>query len=334
MEALQATLGTLQVGDPTSAHNLTVFPLMANGSGVEDPGYLTLDEALATGRFKIREHEIPTVPTLVAENALDVAVFLLDGEELVGARQDRVINLSILVPAQTKLDIPVSCVEAGRWHDVSPMFASSARSQVAFSRARRTRHVSLSMLLSDGGVRASDQGAVWADMDTLAHAMGVRPATGAMREVFERRALDIEQYAERIRPLDRQVGACFAVNGRVTGCDLFDSPRTLARLLPKLAQSYAADAIARARSGSRSPEASAVTSFLQAVGRCEPLSFKALGEGEDWRLSAPGVAGGALFARDRVIHLCAFALDEEEHAPHMESASRRRMRWSARGREE
>lgn len=41
--------------------------------------------------------------------------FLLDGEELVGAKQNRILNLSILVPGQTSLEIPVSCVEQSRW---------------------------------------------------------------------------------------------------------------------------------------------------------------------------------------------------------------------------
>jgi hypothetical protein len=41
---------------------------------------------------------------------------LLDGEELIGAKQNRALNLTILAPAKQVIVIPVSCVEAGRWH--------------------------------------------------------------------------------------------------------------------------------------------------------------------------------------------------------------------------
>jgi hypothetical protein len=40
---------------------------------------------------------------------------LLDGEQLVGAKQNRIPNMIVLVAAQTEVTIPVSCVEQGRW---------------------------------------------------------------------------------------------------------------------------------------------------------------------------------------------------------------------------
>ena len=48
-------------------------------------------------------------------NPLDEAVLLYDGEELVGAKQNRILNVSVLVGAGAKMPIPVSCVEQGRW---------------------------------------------------------------------------------------------------------------------------------------------------------------------------------------------------------------------------
>jgi hypothetical protein len=55
------------------------------------------------------------VPTLRLTSAADRPVLLLDGEELIGAKQNRVLNTTVLVAAHSRLTIPVSCVEQGRW---------------------------------------------------------------------------------------------------------------------------------------------------------------------------------------------------------------------------
>lgn len=54
------------------------------------------------------------MPELVVENPLAERVLLYDGEELVGAKQNRIVNVSVLVEAKSSLRIPVSCVEQGR----------------------------------------------------------------------------------------------------------------------------------------------------------------------------------------------------------------------------
>jgi hypothetical protein len=91
-----------------------MFPLL-NGGG-HTRSYQTLREALAAGTLRVTEvSEGGSVPRLSAVNDGDKAVLILDGEELVGAKQNRIANLTILVPAKRTIPIPVSCVEAGRW---------------------------------------------------------------------------------------------------------------------------------------------------------------------------------------------------------------------------
>ena len=54
-------------------------------------------------------------PSSRCVNPLDEDVLLYDGEELVGAKQNRILNVTVLVGAGATLPIPVSCVEQGRW---------------------------------------------------------------------------------------------------------------------------------------------------------------------------------------------------------------------------
>ncbi len=111
MDTILATLDTLEIGEPVAAANLTMFPLLLPEDTL--PAYLTLDEALAGGLASVTEvSESGSVPELLVKNRAPQPILILDGEELVGAKQNRIVNLSILVPARETLHIPVSCVEA------------------------------------------------------------------------------------------------------------------------------------------------------------------------------------------------------------------------------
>ena len=56
-----------------------------------------------------------SVSDLCVVNDSDRTVLLLDGEDLRGAKQNRVLNLTILVPAGKTVIVLVSCVEQGRF---------------------------------------------------------------------------------------------------------------------------------------------------------------------------------------------------------------------------
>ena len=84
-------------GLPRTCQRLTMVPLVSDR--VSDADYLVLDEALERGWVEITESsDAGQVPELKVVNRGDMAVLLLDGEQLVGAKQNRVLNLTILVP--------------------------------------------------------------------------------------------------------------------------------------------------------------------------------------------------------------------------------------------
>src|SRR5262245_54870896 len=96
MTASAETLARVRVGEPINVRNLTIFPLFSEQKQTQS--YLTLDEALAKGVAETTEiSEAGSVPELRFRNRGDLPVLLLDGEELTGAKQNRVLNLSILV---------------------------------------------------------------------------------------------------------------------------------------------------------------------------------------------------------------------------------------------
>ena len=126
-----------QLDEPTIHRGITVVPLFPR----RDPGaaYTTLAAALRRGLRITETSAAGSVPELVVANPLDEWVLLYDGEELVGAKQNRILNLTVLVAAESVTPIPVSCVEAGRWHRRSPTFAAAAHTAGPQLRLRKAR---------------------------------------------------------------------------------------------------------------------------------------------------------------------------------------------------
>lgn len=304
MQAILDRLATVHVAAPQRVHNLAMFPLL--DSGGTEPGYLTLDQALEQHVVTIDEvSESGSVPELKLVNRGELPVLLVDGEELVGAKQNRILNLTILVAALTTTVIPVSCVEAGRWSRRSASFTSAARTQYAAGRAMKMEQVTDS--LKSRGDRRSDQSEVWADISAKSARLAASSETGAMADMYEQRGSRIDEYVEALVPADGQAGAAFAIDGRLIGFDLFDAGDTLRRLFPKLVRSFALDAIDRPEGFDRvEVQAAEVESFLAEVGAASADSFPATGIGEDLRFGGDALAGAALLASGRVVHLSAF----------------------------
>lgn len=178
---IEKQIGQLSLGEAQGIHNLFVYPLLADQDS--QPDYLTLDQALNARLARITEVSASGhVPELAFENLSDQPVLLLDGEELVGAKQNRVLNVTLLVLGKTRLVIPVSCVEMGRWSHNSPEFSSGGRA--LYSRARAAKMEQVSASLRRSGSRESDQGAIWDDIALKMNERGEASATHAMADIY------------------------------------------------------------------------------------------------------------------------------------------------------
>ena len=157
------TFPGIRVGNPICHESLIVFPLFAEPNGQVD--YLLSDEAIQAGSVTVQEvSEGGSVPDLLVENNGDTRVLFLEGEELVGAKQNRILNASVLLPARSKIKIPVSCVERGRWAYKSRQFGSGGRHSPSKLRHTLKSSVSEYRLNRQGAGHRSDQGKVWEEV--------------------------------------------------------------------------------------------------------------------------------------------------------------------------
>ena len=135
----------MELGAGQSFENMAVFELLRGQNG--GPEYITLREALERGVFTVTEvSEGGSVPELMVANKGDVPVLLLDGEELRGAKQNRILNTTILVAPKSSTKVPVSCVEHGRWSYQEREFKESGNVMHREMRMLNVQKVSESLL--------------------------------------------------------------------------------------------------------------------------------------------------------------------------------------------
>src|SRR5829696_9837913 len=178
-EALMKTLEELEMREPVFDGALHLFPLCSATSAKED--LFLLQDALQAGTLHVEElSESGSVPDLWVVNEGLWPVLNLEGEELIGAKQNRVVNSTVLVPAQSQLVLPVSCVERGRWSYRSRAFSSGNGSPHLALRHLKSRSVHDS--LKRGRGHRSDQGAVWEEVDRLSNVYDSPSPTDALQD--------------------------------------------------------------------------------------------------------------------------------------------------------
>lgn len=142
-----------KVTGPHSHDNLSIF--FIHGKSAGGPVPLTLAEALDKGWAEVRETD--TVSQLVIENKGNEAVFIQAGDIVKGGKQDRVVTASFtLEPKSKPVEVPVYCVEAGRW---APRGSEDSRTFSASAEMLPTREAKLAMMATASIPAAADLGA-------------------------------------------------------------------------------------------------------------------------------------------------------------------------------
>ena len=237
---IQGRIEEVSLGEPTVYGQMAMFPLLDKEESTID--YLTLDESIANGYAYVTEiDEDGIIPLLKFKNSSEKRIFLMEGEELVGAKQNRTLNISLLAPAEKEITIPVTCVESGRWDYDSPRFKTSNRAH--YSRGRREKMASVSESMNFCNRPEANQFEVWDEISSKAERMKSRSRTSAMGDIFENYRGRVSDYVKTFTAVENQAGMLVMVGDDIVGLDLFDNKETLKKLMPKLVRSFALDAI-------------------------------------------------------------------------------------------
>lgn len=239
MQILDELLDNITVGAPQVFEEVQVFPLFSSVSESET-SFLQLDEALEQGLAEITEvSDGGSVPQLTVVNKSSRDIIIYDGQQLIGAKQNRIVNITVVVAANSTLPIPVSCVEQGRWRYTSPGFSSSAH--FSYPSLRSATHSSVSRNKETMGSSHSDQSSVWQNISAKAERLDVFSDTMSMHDIYESKAPEPEILNEAFKVAENQIGYMAFIKGGFAGSDVFTSAAVCRGKMEKLLRGYYLD---------------------------------------------------------------------------------------------
>ncbi len=110
--------------------NLTIIPIRHKGPGIPMPilsKTISLNQALTKGLVTVKERgttAVENVHWLSLINNSENDIYVASGEVMAGGRQDRMVTKDTLILAKSgRIDLPVMCVEEGRWSEKDKKFS-------------------------------------------------------------------------------------------------------------------------------------------------------------------------------------------------------------------
>ncbi len=292
----------IRVGKPVRHKSLSVFPLFNDELDSESGSleYLLSGEALANDSVVVEEiDESGSVPELVVDNRSNHRVLFIEGEELIGAKQNRILNTTILIDARSRIKVPVSCVEQGRWHYRSKRFSSAGSHSPAKLRYALKKSVSDSIKEQKG--HQSDQSKVWEKVGEIHAEHGSGKPNEALFAAFDSRKDQRQDFSQRIKYIEGASGLATAVGKQVVAVDLFDKPETCEKVWDRLLSGPVLDAIV-AEETEQDASLEDVGRLVENVSKADWEATTAVGLGEEFRAEFEKDHASALVFQENLVH--------------------------------
>ena len=296
---LNGTKIAIELLESQSYENVEAIPIKSDFFGKKD--FLTLKKGYDMGLVEIKELEQSTVNTVVCKNDSVTPLILIDGDEITGAMQNRIINDTLLVPAQSSLNINVSCTEHGRWHtrgegDGARSFKPSLYSANLSTRSRKSR----------ASYEGTDyQGEVWDSISEFESRSNFKSTTSALNDSYENLKDKQNDYLSKFHIEEGQNGIIFIVNGEVKGLELFYNHSIYKQYHEKLCRSYIIEAIVEKKSVDNIDRLE-LMKILENITDSEFRSKKSIGLGDNIKFSNDFGSGSSLVWEDELIHMTYF----------------------------
>lgn len=302
VKKIHESIRSLRVGKGSHFGGLTLFPLF--GDNGHDADYLLLSEAIEQNLVVVTEtSDEGSVPELKVESRCDRPILIPGGEIVSGGKQNRVINITIIIEAFSEQLVPVSCVEQGRWGDRGERFEATHFAAPSL-RSAKTAGIHRSLRAGDGA--QSNQGEVWDHVASCLEEVGTHSETASFTESYDRASDRLDSYRNNLLLEEGALGFLVAAGDTVLGAEIFDSSATLATLWPRLSDSYFLEGVIGDGKAKKTLRRTA-NQFLEELCAGTTPEEKPTAWPGQLMVDTTTHIGGGLYYNDRICHLGVFA---------------------------
>lgn len=282
----------LNLGEPIFLRNLMIYPVK-NGSEDGDFNIDIIDNVIKNNKAHFHELDIPDVNKIIFDNKGNSPVLMIDGEEITGSLQNRIIAQSFIAEAHSKKRVPVICAEENRWEEIGGF-------KTGYCSYPRVRAI----LASSVNKKIDTQREVWKEIERKLTATRTKSRTSSMHEIFDNLNDEIERYLEGFEGLNHNtVGFIGVAGNQILGSDIFSSSELYHKFEKKLLRSYTLDAIEYQHKRGNRPDIETFFEKILSVLNDEELKIKSGHK----RIQGRNLFGQMVFHNKIPVHLSAFS---------------------------
>jgi len=273
--------------------------------------FISGNTALKTDMIEVKEiDDAGSVNDIIVFNSSDKYVFFMDGDILVGAKQNRVLNTSVLLAPKSKIVLPVSCIEQGRWHHTSRKFSETDYISPHKLRANKAKEVKHSLM--EDGMHFADQGAVWDNVTAYSLNAGVDSNTSNLSDVFDEKQKEYDSILKEFAVNEEANGMAIFLNRNLLNIDIFNRTDIYCEYFPKMLRGAAMEAFGVKHRGKKLSKPEAEYRTMSFLDKFEDLQFethRGVGVGDEKRFESDELTGFELNYNKHLIHLTALNLE-------------------------
>ncbi len=293
-------------------NNLSVVQLLTAQQNSFD--YISGSTAIKEGLIQVNEiSESGSVNNLFVFNLSDKFVFFMDGDILTGAKQNRVLNTSVLLAPNSKTTLPVSCVEQGRWEKVSDNFRHTDNISPQKIRALKSEAVKSNLRATKKYM--ADQMQVWDEVEKYQTVFNVKSSTMNLHEVYEKERENFESVIKGFKLNEDANGLAVYTDKKLLNVDVFNRTDIYQEYFPKILRSTAMDVLQLKNTKNELTDTEAIFKTVSLFDTLEKAPFTehpGVSSGNEKRFDDEELTGFELSFQRNMIHLTLLNIEKKK----------------------